>query len=154
MVHTPTECEVALLRLRASTVCSQCPDCQQHATRLREIADQDALRCRLALTQLTQRELSILCTDAFQAALHLKERLCDAHPDAGVINGEEAQAAGLDAAATLADLYQRLRGVLERAITPSEKATEWLERHTNGEGDPALCRAITSSDCTLGRLEP
>ena len=154
MTYIPTECEVALLSLRASTVCHKCADCQQHAARLRQTADEDARRCLLALTQLTQRELSILCTDAYQAALHLKERLCDAHPDAGVIDAEESQAAGLDAAATLADIYQRLHALLGRAITPSEKAQEWVKLHTEGDGDPQLCRAITASDCTLGRLEP
>ena len=62
MTTIPTECEVALLRMRASTHCTQCNDCKRVAARL---------------------------------------------------------------------------------------------RHTAGDGDPPeLCRAITASDCTLGRLEP
>ena len=60
--YIPTECEVALLRLRASTPCT-CDDCQQSDDRLRATADADAKRCKVVLTQLVQRELSILCTD-------------------------------------------------------------------------------------------
>ena len=155
MTHTPTECEVALLRLRASTVCSQCADCQKHAARLRQTADEDAKRCKLALTQLTQRELSILCTDAHHAAQNARGDLSAGHPDAGVIDGPTTQAAGMEAAAVLEDLSKRLRAILERAITPSKKATEWVALHIDGDGQPGeLCRAITASDCTLGRLEP
>ena len=155
MVHTPTECEVALLRLRASTVCTKCPDCQKHAARLRQTADEDAPRCKLALTQLTQRELSILCTDAYHAAERLRDEMYFAHPDADTINGERALVAGSDAVQAMEDIYQRLRSLLCRAITPSEKAREWVEVHIDGDTERGeLCRAITSSDCTLGRLEP
>lgn len=155
MTHVPTECEVALLRLRSATVCSQCADCQQRAARLRQTADEDALRCKLALTQLTQRELSILCTDAHHAALRLRDEMSFAHPDAGVYNGERAVVAGTDAAQALEDITTRLRALLSRAIKPSEKAQEWVAIHIDGDADPGvLSRAITASDCTLGRLEP
>ena len=155
MGYHPTEQEVALLRHTASTVAQcRCSDCKERTARLRQQADSDAPLCRVALSQVVQRELALLCTDAYQATEQLRDQLCDAHPDAEVIDGERAQAAGLDAAATLADLYQRLRGLLGRAITPSEKAQEWVELHTAGQGDPHLCRQITSSDCSLGRLEP
>ena len=156
MTHVPTECEVALLRLRASTAAQcRCADCQQHAARLRATADEDAPRCKVALTQLVQRELSILCTDAFWASERLRDELSFAHPDAGVFNGERACVAGTDARAELEDLYKRLRGLLNRAITPSDSAQEWVKLHLESDGDPPeLCRAITASDCTLGRLEP
>ena len=155
MTHVPTECEVALLRLRSATVCSQCADCQQHAARLRQTADEDAKRCKLALTQLTQRELSILCTDAYHAVQNARGDLFAGHPDAGVIDGPTTQAAGMEAAAVLEDIYKRLRALLERAITPSEKAQEWVALHIDGDTQPGeLCREITASDCTLGRLEP
>ena len=154
MTHIPTECEVALLSLRASTYCSQCDDCKRVAQKQRQLADQDAARCRVALTQLTQRELSIICTDAYHAARDLMHELSEAHPDAEVIDGKRAETAGLAAAATLSGIYRRLHTLLDRAITPSEKAQEWVKLHTAGDGDPQLCRAITASDCTLGRLEP
>ena len=140
MTTIPTECEVALLRLRASTHCTQCADCKRVAERLRATADADARRCRVALTPLTQRELSILCTDAYLAAQEAR----DHH-----------QTNALEAAATLSFIYKPLRDLLDRAITPSPFAQEWVKRHTEGDGDPPeLCRAITASDCTLGRLEP
>lgn len=140
MTHVPTECEVALLRLRSATVCSQCDDCQQHAARLRQTADEDAKRCKLALTQLTQRELSILCTDAYHAATEAREN---------------HQTNSMEAAAMLEDISKRLRALLSRAITPSEKAQEWVALHIDGGCQPGeLCREITASDCTLGRLEP
>lgn len=155
MTHTPTECEVALLRLRASTVCSKCADCQKHAARLRQTADEDAKRCRLALTQLTQRELSILCTDAHHAAERLRDEMYFAHPDANTINGERALVAGSDAVQALEDITKRLRALLGRAIQPSEKAREWVAIHIDADADTGvLSRAITASDCTLGRLEP
>ena len=155
MTHVPTECEVALLRLRASTYCSQCPDCKRVAQQQRQRADSDALRCRVALTQLTQRELSILCTDAYHAARETMEELEAAHPDAEVIDGQRAETAGLAAAATLSGIYRRLHTLLDRAITPSPKAQEWLALHIDGDAPPGeLCREITASDCTLGRLEP
>ena len=151
MSHVPTEQEVAQLWLTAGTVgVCRCEGCQQRAEHLRSVADQDAPRCRVALSRLVQRELALLCTDSYHGAMRLKERLCDAHPDAEVIDGEESQAAGLDAAATLADLYQRLRGLLERATEPSEQAQEWVELHTAGDGDPHLCRQITARDCQRG----
>ena len=151
----PTECEVALLRLRASTVCSKCDDGQQHAARLREIADYDAKDCKVQLTQLVQRELSILCTDAYHATQRLRDEMYFAHPDASTVNGQRALVAGCDAQAAMEDIYKRLRALLERAITPSAKAHEWVAHHIDNDGDPdALDRAITASDCTLGRLEP
>ena len=160
MSHVPTECEVALLRQTASTV-AQCPcdNCQEYAVRLRATADADATRCKVVLTQLVQRELSILCTDAFWVSQRLSDELAFAHPDAGVFNGERAVAAGCDARAEIEDIYKRLRTLLDRAITPSAKAQEWLALHIDGDndgiGDPSeLCREITASDCTLGRLEP
>ena len=152
--YIPTECEVALLRLRASTPC-KCDDCQQSDDRLRATADADAKRCKVVLTQLVQRELSILCTDAFWVSQRLRDELAFAHPDAGVFQGERAVVAGCDARAEIEDLYKRLRALLNRAITPSAKAQEWLALHIDGDGDPPdLCREITASDCTLGRLEP
>ena len=155
MTTIPTECEVALLRLRASTYCSQCADCKRVATKLQHTADVDAARCRVALTQLTQRELSILCTDAFFAARDTMQELEAAHPDAEVIDGQRAETAGLAAAATLSAIYRRLHTLLDRAIQPSEKAQEWLALHIDGDAQPGeLCREITASDCTLGRLEP
>ena len=155
MSHIPTECEVALLRLRSSTYCSQCTDCNQSAERMRKLADADALRCKLALTKLTQRELSILCTDAHHAALRLRDEMSFAHPDAGVYHGERAVVAGTDAAQALEDITTRLRALLNRAIKPSEKAREWVALHIDGDATPGvLSRDITASDCTLGRLEP
>lgn len=155
MTHVPTECEVALLRLRSSTYCSQCDDCKRVAERMRTLCDEDAKRCKLALTQLTQRELSILCTDAYHAAERLRDEMYFAHPDADTINGERALVAGSDAVQAMEDIYKRLRAVLERAITPSEKAQEWVALHIDGDAQPGeLCREITASDCTLGRLEP
>ena len=155
MTTIPTECEVALLRLRASTHCTQCNDCKRVAARLRATADADARRCRVALTQLTQRELSILCTDAYHAAERLRDEMAASHPDAGVYSGQQAVAAGMEARATLADLYKRLRALLDRAITPSEYAQEWVKLHIDGDGEPPpLNREITARDCTLGRLEP
>ena len=156
MTTIPTECEVALLRLRASTAAQcRCADCQQHAARLRATADEDAPRCKVALTQLVQRELSILCTDAFWASERLRDEMAASHPDAGVYSGQQAVAAGMEARATLADLYKRLRALLDRAITPSEYAQEWVKLHIDADGEPPpLSREITARDCTLGRLEP
>ena len=140
MTHHPTECEVALLRLRSSTYCSQCDDCKKVAERMRKLADEDAKRCRLALTQLTQRELSILCTDAHHAAAYQREN---------------HQTNGMEAAAALEDISQRLRRLLERSIKPSEQATEWVALHIDGDCEAGvLSPEITASDCTLGRLEP
>ncbi|MDE2703445.1 MAG: hypothetical protein OXI35_00130 [Gemmatimonadota bacterium] len=155
MTTIPTECEVALLRLRASTYCSQCADCKRVAQKQRQLADQDAKRCRVVLTQLVQRELSVLCTDAFFASEQLSDELSFAHPDAGVYDGERAVVAGTEAFVKLEDIYKRLRALLNRAIQPSEKAQEWLALHIDGDTTPGeLCREITASDCTLGRLEP
>ena len=155
MTHTPTECEVALLRLRSSTYCSKCDDCKQVAERMQKLADEDAKRCRLALTQLTQRELSILCTDAHHAAAYARGERSAGHPDAGIIDGPTTQAAGMEAAAALEDIAQRLRRLLERAIKPSEKAQEWVKLHIDGDCEAGvLSPEITASDCTLGRLEP
>ena len=155
MTHPPTECEVALLRLRSATYCSQCDDCKRAAERMRKLADEDALRCKLALTQLTQRELSILCTDAHHAAERLRDEMYFAHPDANTINGERALVAGSDAVQALEDITKRLRALLGRAIQPSTKAREWVAIHIDGDADTGvLSRDITASDCTLGRLEP
>ena len=154
MTTIPTECEVALLRLRASTYCSQCDDGKRVAEKQRQLADQDAKRCRVALTPLVQRELSLLCTDAFFAARETQAAL-EGDTDAEAVRPEQAETAGLAAAATLSGLYRRLHTLLDRAITPSEKAQEWLALHIDGDTPPGeLCREITASDCTLGRLEP
>ena len=151
----PTECEVALLRLRASTYCTKCDDCERVAARLRATADEDATRCRVQLTPLVQRELSILCTDAYRAAELLRDELHCCHPDAEGYDGKRAIVAGEQAEDALASIYQRLRVLLGRAITPSEKAQEWVKLHTEADGvPPPLSRAITASDCTLGRLQP
>lgn len=140
MTTIPTECEVALLRLRASTYCTKCDDCERVAVKLRATADQDAKRCRVQLTQLTQRELALLCTDAYHAAQSARTN---------------HQTNALEAAATLSFIYKRLRDLLDRAITPSANAQEWLALHIDGETEPGeLSREITASDCTLGRLEP
>ena len=140
MSTIPTECEVALLRLRASTYCTKCDDCEQSAERHRKLADADAKRCRVQLTQLVQRELALLCADAYHAA------------DAARANH---QTNALEAAAVLSFIYKRLHGLLDRAITPSANAQAWLAAHLAGQDDPpGLTREITASDCTLGRLEP
>ena len=108
MTHVPTECEVALLRLRSSTVLqSNATTASSVAERMRhDSADEDAKRCKLALTQLTQRELSILCTDAYHVAERLRDEIYFAHPDADTINGERALVAGSDAVQAMEDISQ------------------------------------------------
>ena len=123
MTRIPTECEVALLSLRASTSAQcRCDDCQQHAARLRQLADQDAGRCRVALTQLVQRELSILCTDAFcgpRDGWQTLDELC--HPTPRPSGQRASRGRRLAAAADAFGHLPPLHTLLDRAITPKRE---------------------------------
>ena len=81
--------------------------------------------------------MSILCTDAYHAATELKDAL-EGDTDAEAVRPEQAEAAGLAAAATLSGIYRRLHTLLDRAITPSEKAQEWLALHIDGDTPPGV----------------